>query len=115
MSWVRTVCAILRREKTMPAYNENPVPQNLSRHLRILGICWVLYGVLRLIAALWLVLFTNTATVMFGALLTRVADPFALMGDFHFVYTLMIVLSAACGVLGILAGGSLLAGQRFGR
>jgi len=52
---------------------------------------------------------------MFGALLSRVPDPFALMGVFHFLYTIMIVWSVVCGVLGILAGLALLAGQQSGR
>ena len=46
--------------------------QKIDRHIRILGICWIIYGVARLIFAVWLVSFSNTATVMFGALLARV-------------------------------------------
>jgi hypothetical protein len=52
---------------------------------------------------------------MFGALLTRVPDPFALMSDFHIVYSLMIVLSVVCGVAGCLAGIALLAARPAGR
>ena len=37
---------------------ENPISHNLARHLRILGICWVLYGVIRLATAVWLALFS---------------------------------------------------------
>jgi hypothetical protein len=37
------------------------------------------------------------------------------MSVFHFVYTGIILWSAACGVLGILAGVTLLAGQRSAR
>ena len=50
---------------------DDHVAQSLTRHLRILGICWVLYGILRLVTAVWLALFSNTATLMFGALLGR--------------------------------------------
>ena len=88
---------------------------NLGGHGRILGVCWLVYGILRLIMGICLVLFGGTATVMFGALLGRVPDPFALMTDFHFVYVLMIILSALCGILGILAGLALLAGSGSGR
>jgi hypothetical protein len=66
---------------------------NLSGHRQTLGICWIVYGILRLIAGIWLVLFSGTSTVMFGALLTRVPNPFALMGDFHIVYAGLVVLS----------------------
>jgi hypothetical protein len=93
---------------------EETVTQHLSRHYRILGACWLLYGFFCLIAALRLVFFANTATVMFGALLNRVPDPFTMMSNFHFFYGVLIVLSVVCGVLGVLAGLGLLAGQRFG-
>ena len=96
--------------------NRNGLDKQASnRHIKLLGTCWVIYGALRLVAAVWLLSFTNTATVMFGALLARVPDPFSMMADFHFIYTLMVILSAICGVLGLLAGLALLAGQRSGR
>jgi hypothetical protein len=88
---------------------------NLRGHRRILGLCWVGYGILRLIMGIILILFSGTATVMFGALLSRVPNPFALMDYFHIVYTGIIVLSFVCGVFGILAGLALLADQRPGR
>lgn len=77
----------------------------------ILGACWVVYGVLRVAVGIWLVLFSGTATVMFGALLSRVANPFALMSDFHVVYTAIVILSFLCGIFGLLAGLALLAGS----
>lgn len=88
---------------------------HLSDHQRTLGICWVIYGILRLIMGIWLILFSGTATVMFGALLSRVPNPFALMDDFHIVYTGIVILTFVCGILGILAGGALLANQRPAR
>jgi hypothetical protein len=89
--------------------------RNPERHLRTLGICWLIYGILRLLAAAWLVSFASTATLMFGALLNRVPDPFSLMYDFHLVYFLIEVLAVICGVLGILAGLALLSGRRAAR
>ena len=62
-----------------------------------------------------LLLFEPTATVMFGALLGRVADPFTLMGLFHAVYILAIVLSFVCGILGIAGGLAILGSARAGR
>jgi hypothetical protein len=69
-----------------------------------LAICWIIYGIVRLIAAVWLLSFAGTATVMFGALLTRVPNPYSLMGAFHLIYSGWIVLSAGSGIFGILAG-----------
>ena len=82
---------------------------------RFLGLCWVIYGVLRLAMAIWLLLFTGTATVMFGALLGRVPNPFVLMGWFHVSYALAIVISALAGLFGLLGGVALLSGARSAR
>ena len=51
--------------------------------------------------------------LMFGSLLSRVPDPFTLMGAFHFLYIVMIALSVVCSILGIMAGLALL-GDRVG-
>ena len=91
------------------------VAPSLGDHTRPLGICWVVYGVIRLAMAVFLVIFGGTATLMFGALLNRVADPFTLMGTFHFLYAVAVVLSAICGLFGLVAGLALLGGQRSGR
>jgi hypothetical protein len=88
---------------------------NLGGHRRILGVCWLLYGILRIIMGICLVLFSGTATVMFGALLGRVPDPFALMSDFHIAYAAIVILSVLCGLFGLLAGLALLANQRPAR
>jgi hypothetical protein len=97
----------------MPSEGSEAV--NLSSHRRVLGICWIVYGILRVLAGIWLILLSGTSTVMFGALLTRVPNPFALMSDFHLVYAGLVVLSFACGLFGILAGLALLANQGTAR
>ena len=86
-----------------------------SAQPRILGLCWIVYGVLRLAMTFWLLTLTTTATLMFGALLTRVPDPFSLMSLFHFFYLGVMIWSAVSGVVGILAGVTLLSGQRSAR
>jgi hypothetical protein len=78
-------------------------------HRRTLGICWILYGIFRFVMGICLLLFSTTAKVMFGALLVRVPNPFALMSDFHLLYSALVVLSILCGVFGLLAGLALLA------
>jgi hypothetical protein len=84
---------------------------NLSDHRGILGVCWLIYGIFRLIMGICLIVFSGTATVMFGALLDRVPNPFALMREFHVVYAGIVVLAFLCGVFGVLAGLALLANQ----
>ena len=68
-----------------------------------------------MIVAVCLLIYSGTATLMFGALLNRVPDPFTLMTAFHVIYTAMVLLSAVCGILGIIAGLALLAGRQSGR
>jgi hypothetical protein len=80
-----------------------------------LGVCWIAYGIIRLALTVWLIAFQITATLMFGALLTRVPNPFSLMSAFHFLYLGLIIWSAASGALGVLAGLLLLTGQRSAR
>jgi hypothetical protein len=97
----------------IPVYKSTA--SNSSDQRGILGVCWLAYGILRLLMGICLVLFSGTATVMFGALLDRVPNPFALMRDFHVVYAGIVVLAVLCGVFGVLAGLALLANQRPAR
>ncbi len=83
--------------------------------MRPLGICWIVYGVIRVCIGVLLVVFMPTATVMFGALLGRVPNPYWLMDLFHFIYALAIVISIACGLLGIAGGLAHLGSARAGR
>lgn len=80
-----------------------------------LGILWALYGISRLIIALVLIFFSGTATLMFGALLSRVANPFALMADFHLVYVCIIIWNILSGIVALVAAADLLAGRRSAR
>jgi hypothetical protein len=82
---------------------------------KFLGFAWMVYGIARILLALWLMAFEPTAKVMFGALLSRVANPYAMMDHFHIVYFGIVVISFVCGALGILAGLALLTGSSVGR
>jgi hypothetical protein len=94
---------------------EDKLTGGSSDRFRTLGGLWIVYGIVRLIMAAFLIIFSGTATLMFGALLNRVPNPFALMADFHFVYVVMTILSVVCGILGIVGGLAVLAGNRSGR
>jgi MFS family permease len=83
--------------------------------MRNLGICWIVYGIFRLGMGVAGALLAPTATVMFGALLTRVADPFTWMGFFHVWYVCWIGLSFVCGILGIVGGLALTRSPNGGR
>jgi hypothetical protein len=73
-----------------------------------LGVLWAVYGVSRLVIALVLTLFSATATLMFGALLSRVPNPFALMADFHLLYVCIIAWNILSGVVALVAAAGLL-------
>ena len=68
------------------------IAQSPGGNLRTLGVFWIVYGIVRLVMAVCLFIYSGTATLMFGALLNRVPDPFSLMTDFHFFYIVMIAL-----------------------
>lgn len=80
-----------------------------------LGSLWIVYAILRLVAVILLVLYSGTATVMFGALLTRVPDPYTLMTIFHILYIAAIIVTALSGLFGLFAGLALLAGKSSAR
>jgi hypothetical protein len=73
-----------------------------------LGLLWILYGIVRLVAALLLVMESAVATLMFGALLSRVGNPYFWMSLFHFGYSMWILLSIVAGIFSLLAGAALL-------
>ncbi len=81
----------------------------------VLGILWAIYGISRLIIALVLTFFSGTATLMFGALLSRVPNPFALMADFHLLYVCIIVWNILSGIVALVAAADLLSGRRSAR
>jgi len=84
---------------------------NLGGQRQVLGVCWIAYGIFRLILGICLFVYAGTATVMFGALLGRVPDAFTMMAEFHVVYAVVVVLSFVCGLIGLLAGLALMANQ----
>jgi hypothetical protein len=86
-------------------------PQNPRANSTTLGALWIVYAILRLVAVILMVLYAGTATVMFGALLTRVADFAAFMAIFHILYTAAIIVTALSGLFGLFAGLALIAGK----
>ena len=88
---------------------------NAAGNYRTLGILWLVYGVFRIAAGLWLIIYTPVLTLMWGALLSRVPDPFTWMDMFHIYLVLAIILAAISGVFAALAGIALMTGARAAR
>ena len=80
---------------------------NRSRH-GTLGLLWLVYGVICLAKAAWIVVYTSTLTVMWGAIITRVADPFFWMDAFHIWLIGAVVLLVLAGILAFVAGVALM-------
>src|SRR5277367_5935883 len=78
--------------------------------MRGLGILWVVYGLLRLVMALGVFMWSSTLTLMWGALLSRVPNPFALMDYFHLFLGFAIILGILAGIVSIIAGLALMSG-----
>jgi hypothetical protein len=76
--------------------------------MRTCGILWILYGLLRLVGALLVFMYSPTLTLMWGALLSRVPNPFALMNLFHVLLNFAIILGIVAGIVCIIAGLSLM-------
>ena len=72
--------------------------------MRGLGILWVLYGLLRLIGALGVFLYSNVLVLMWGAIITRVPNDIVLMNMFHGFLLLVILLGIVAGAVSIIAG-----------
>lgn len=92
-----------------------PALLNPRTNSTTLGALWIVYAILRFAAGFLLVLYSGTASVMFGALLTRVPEPYTLMATFHVVYIAVIMLTALSAVFALLAALSLLTGKASAR
>lgn len=91
------------------------VAQNPGTNRKALGSLWIVYGILRIAAAILLAVHSGTATVMFGALLTRVPDPLTLMTIFHVCYVAAISIAILAGLFGSFGGLALLDGRSSAR
>jgi hypothetical protein len=73
-----------------------------------LGVLWLFYAILRFAGAAFIVVYEGMLTVMWGAIITRVANPFALMSLFHFFLVFAIVLNIVAGIVSLFAAIALL-------
>ena len=75
---------------------------------RTLGVLWLFYGIFRIAGAAAVVIWNGTLTVMWGAIITRVPDPFTLMTMFHVFWVFFVILGVVAGIISLLAGAALL-------
>jgi hypothetical protein len=75
---------------------------------RTLGVVWLFYAILRFAGAVFILLYSATLTLMWGALITRVPNPFALMSFFHVFLVFAMALNIIAGIFALLAALALL-------
>jgi hypothetical protein len=85
-----------------------------ARHTT-LSLLWALHGVLMLALAVWIVLYNGTLTVMWGAIISRVPDPFSWMAAFHFYLAVAVVVAVISGIVSLLGALALLRGGAAAR
>ena len=78
-----------------------------------LGALWALYGVLCFIEVAWLVVQADTLSVMWGALLGRVPNPYPWMSMFHLGLVLAVALLVLAGIFSLMAGSAMLTHSRW--
>jgi hypothetical protein len=88
---------------------------NADTRRRTLGTLWVIYGVICIIKLAWLVVNSTVLTLMWGALLNRVPDPFTWMSLFHFAMFGFDILLGVTALVSFLAAGSLFVGSNSSR
>jgi hypothetical protein len=88
-----------------PAAHSSNAP---DRSLGTLGLLWAIYGVLRIAAAVFIFLWFNTLSLMFGALLNRVANPYPWMTWFHFMLFMAMIVLILGAIFAFLAAWALL-------
>jgi hypothetical protein len=69
-----------------------------SNRYGTLGILWALYGVFMIAVAAFIIVYDATLTLMWGAIINRVPNPFAWMSFFHFFLAATVVMAiiSAC-------------------
>jgi hypothetical protein len=76
----------------------------------IFGILWALYGVLLVAAAAFIIVYDGTLTLMWGAIINRVANPFAWMSFFHLFLVATVMMAVASAFFSFLAAISFMRG-----
>ena len=74
-----------------------------SSRFGTLGLLWMIYGILCVAKAAWIVINGATLTLMWGALLNRVANPFFWMSMFHLAMLAVVILAVVTALISFLA------------
>jgi hypothetical protein len=90
-----------------PTYSPGYLSNNRV-NFRTLGILWLVYGCLRIVTVGWLVIYSNTLVLMWGALLNRVPDALGWMAFFHTMLVLVLAWQVISAFFSFAAGFALM-------
>jgi hypothetical protein len=90
-------------------------PMTFDSRRKTLGVLWAIYGVLCFFEVGWLVVQADTLSVMWGALLTRVPNPYSWMTLFHFALMAAVALQVLAGIFSLMAASAQLTRSRSRR
>lgn len=82
---------------------------------RTVGVLWGIYGLVMIAAAAWIIVYNRTLTVMWGAIITRVAEPLEWMSLFHLVLVATVVMAFISAAFSLLAAFALMGNARSSR
>ena len=80
-----------------------------------LSALWMVYGVICIAKAAWIVVYSATLTLMWGAIINHVANPFFWMSAFHIWLTGAFIVLAFTALFSFLAAVALRGARAKGR
>ena len=80
-----------------------------------LGILWLIYGIVMIMAAAFIVVYNGTLTLMWGAIITRVPDALTWMSAFHLFLGATVVMALISAFFSVAAGFALMRGAGSSR
>jgi hypothetical protein len=82
-----------------------------SQDFKALGVLWLIYGCLRIVAVAVLLVYSGTLALMWGALLDRVPNPLAWMTAFHVALVIAVAWSIIAAFFSFVAGVAFMRGS----
>ena len=80
-----------------------------------LGILWLIYGLVMIAAAAFMVVYNGTLTLMWGAIITRVPNALGWMSAFHLFLGATVVMALVSAFFSFAAGFALMRGAASSR
>jgi len=80
-----------------------------------LGILWVIYGIVMIMAAAFIVVYNGTLTLMWGAIITRVPNALTWMSAFHLFLGATVIMALISAFFSLAAGFALMRGAASSR